>query len=103
MSTILPPSPVKGAPGPLAAFLHLFPLLVGLHRRHLLQLARLPRPSRAEWQNPQVPLEQDLRVKRFPFDFYLFPLDGGRGLARHVVDDAVDAGDLVDDAGGDPV
>ena len=30
----------------------------------------------------------------------LFPLDGAGGLGGHVVDDAVDAADLVDDARG---
>ena len=44
MSTILPPSPVpvKGAPGPLAAFFRLFPLLVGLHSRLHLFRAKNP-------------------------------------------------------------
>ena len=42
MSTILPPSPVKGAPGPLVDFLRLFPLLVGLHRRRYLLRAKDP-------------------------------------------------------------
>ena len=34
---------------------------------------------------------------------YLFPLDGGGGFAGDIVDDAVDAADFVDDAGGDAV
>ena len=37
-----PPSPVKGAPGPFAAFLRLFPLLVGLHSRLHLFRAKDP-------------------------------------------------------------
>ena len=36
------PAPVKGAPGPLATFLRLFPLLVGLHRRLHLFRAKDP-------------------------------------------------------------
>ena len=38
----LPPASVKRAPGPLAAFLSLFSLLVGLHRRRYLLRAKNP-------------------------------------------------------------
>ena len=63
-----PPSPVKGAPGPLAAFLRLFPLLVGLHSRLHLFRAKDPLDPcivGREQKNPQVPFPKNLRVKLF--------------------------------------
>ena len=81
----LPPATVNRAPCLFPGFFRLFPLLVGLHRRHyLLRLARSPRPSQAKWQNPQVPSKQDLRVKRFPFDFCLFPLGKFRYMGAYL-------------------
>ena len=46
---------------------------------------------------------ESLDITGFFGFFALFPLDGGRGFTCDVVDDAVDALDLIDDAGRDPV
>src|SRR6185295_6701557 len=54
-------------------------------------------PSRSEY------CEWLWRWTKRPSSFTaLLPLDGGRGLARHVVHHPVDAAHLVDDAGRDP-
>ena len=62
-STSLSPAPVKGLPGPLAAFLCLLLLLVGLHRRrYLLRAKDLLDPLIVGKEKPQAPALQGLAV-----------------------------------------
>ena len=63
--SFLSPSPVKGAPGPLATFLRLFLLFAGLHRRRYLLRAKDPLDPCIVGEgrkNSQVPSERNLRV-----------------------------------------
>src|ERR1041384_859549 len=51
------------------------------------------------WTSTPMPISVMQRTRAIGFT--LLPLDGAGRLAGHVVDHAVDALDLVDDAGGD--
>ena len=88
----LPPAPVKRTPGPLAAFLRLFPLPVGLHcRRYLLRAKDPLDPCIAGGDLPQFPVlclrrHQPVRLTgAAPMYPAIFPSSTSRPPVRQII------------------
>src|SRR5262245_6639931 len=60
-----------------------------------------PGPGSKAGAPPPTREREPRRARSLPLAVRSLPLDRGGGLARDVVDDAVDAADLVDDAAAD--